>query len=576
MNFINASKRFLAPVMESKVFCFQQIFKWVITGGNPFIHVFFIQLLVWFLENSNQESFWNYFLVYIGYIMFYELIDGMTYNWWWYQSEPKMKANISNKYMSWFIVMDNNHVERIWSWKMVSIIEKWIETWSLNLNMLLWNGWGILITFLVATLYIWSISLLGAALFILFFLWVLYITMFLNSKMISFRRKRIEQVHLYTWHVVKMIMSKMEILQSGKLKEENKIATHYLDRNRYYNLKMSPYFHAFFRLPQFFVICIKVSFLYYISWYIFEWNISIASFVGLFWVMTLLEQTIMRFVDFFKNFTKDFVTIQHLWDFFDTTDVLDGYDTWKKFLHEAWKISLQNISYGYTSEKPIFKDFTLDIPWNQITALVGPSGWWKSTLVKLISGYIRQDNWDILIDNQNLRKVSLKSYYRDIGYLTQEPSVFDGSVKENLLYAVTKDPSKKQLEEVIKLAHCEFIYDLPKWLDTEIGERWVKLSGGQKQRLAIAKIFLKDPKIIILDEPTSALDSMSEQKITEAMQNLFKWRTVIIIAHRLQTVKHADDIIVIEWWEIIERGTHTSLIRKKGYYKQMLDLQSWF
>jgi len=163
-----------------------------------------------------------------------------------------------------------------------------------------------------------------------------------------------------------------------------------------------------------------------------------------------------------------------------------------------------------------------------------------------------------------------------VGYLTQEPSVFDGTVIENLLYAVEKKPSKKQIETIIQQAHCEFIYDLPNGIDTEIGERGIKLSGGQKQRLAIAKIFLKDPKIIILDEPTSALDSLSEQKITEAMHNLFRGRTVLIIAHRLQTVKHASEIIVIDTGKIIERGTHTSLVRKNGYYKKMLDLQSGF
>jgi len=249
------------------------------------------------------------------------------------------------------------------------------------------------------------------------------------------------------------------------------------------------------------------------------------------------------------------------WHFFDTTPQIEWYDKGKKFIHKDGTISLQNISYGYDSSKPVFQKFNLEIPGNRVTALVWPSGGGKSTLVKLISWYIRQDSWDILVDEQNLKNISLKSYYKDVWYLTQEPSVFDGTIQENLLYAVTKKISKKEIEKIIKLAHCDFIYDLPNWLKTEIGERWVKLSGGQKQRLAIAKIFLKNPKIIILDEPTSALDSLSEQKITQAMHNLFKDRTVLVIAHRLQTVKHADEI---------------TLVKKKWFYKQMLDLQSWF
>ena len=184
--------------------------------------------------------------------------------------------------------------------------------------------------------------------------------------------------------------------------------------------------------------------------------------------------------------------------------------------------------------------------------------------MKLIAGYLKANKGDILIDGQKLSETSLKSYYQDIGYLTQEPSVFDGTVRENLIYALGEEEiNETHLQHILTLSKCEFIYDLPQGLDTEIGERGVKLSGGQKQRLAIAKIFLKDPKIIILDEPTSALDSQSEKSITEAMHELFQNRTVLVIAHRLQTVKHADEIIVIDQGKIIERGNHKSLLAQK-------------
>jgi len=148
--------------------------------------------------------------------------------------------------------------------------------------------------------------------------------------------------------------------------------------------------------------------------------------------------------------------------------------------------------------------------------------------------------------------------------------------KDNLFYATENTVSEEDLDIIIKQSKCEFIYDLPSGIDTEIGERGVRLSWWQRQRLAIAKIFLKDPKIIILDEPTSALDSFSEEAITQAMNNLFKWRTVIIIAHRLQTVKHADDILVIEDWKIIERWNHNNLVALWWAYATMLELQSWF
>lgn len=134
----------------------------------------------------------------------------------------------------------------------------------------------------------------------------------------------------------------------------------------------------------------------------------------------------------------------------------------------------------------------------------------------------------------------------------------------------------KKIDKAIKLAKCDFVYDFPHWIDTEIGERWIRLSGGQRQRLAIAKVFLKNPSIILLDEPTSALDSFSEEAITQAMHTLFEWRTVIIIAHRLQTVKEADTIFVFDEWTIVEEWTHDSLVQQWWAYAKMLELQSGF
>lgn len=202
--------------------------------------------------------------------------------------------------------------------------------------------------------------------------------------------------------------------------------------------------------------------------------------------------------------------------------------------------------------------------------------------MKLISGFIHQNAGDILVDGQNLQDINLSSYYKNIGYLTQEPSVFDGSILENLIYGMETDfdehdeKSIKIIQDAIALASADFVYQFSDGLHTQIGERGVRLSGGQKQRLAIAKLFIKNPQIIILDEPTSALDSFSEEDITDSFEKLFSGRTVLVIAHRLQTVQHADEIIVFDEGNIIERGTHETLIAQNGYYKKMLDLQSGF
>lgn len=254
-------------------------------------------------------------------------------------------------------------------------------------------------------------------------------------------------------------------------------------------------------------------------------------------------------------------------------------NTWEVFLPKRKEIIIDALTYWYTSKEIVFSNFSLTITWSKKVALVGPSGGGKSTLIKLIAWYLHPDRGSILVDGQDLTQINLLSYYTHVGYLTQEPSVFDGTIRENLLYGMrdTEELSnEKTIEMTIPLAKCERIYELPNWLDTEIGERGIRLSGGQKQRLAIAKIMLKNPDIILLDEPTSALDSANEQAVTEALNNLFKNKTVIIIAHRLQTVKHADDIIYIADGEVVERGTHAELLALWWAYYKMVELQSGF
>jgi ABC-type multidrug transport system fused ATPase/permease subunit len=265
-----------------------------------------------------------------------------------------------------------------------------------------------------------------------------------------------------------------------------------------------------------------------------------------------------------------------MWELFDNGDKIDWLDVWTDFKYKSWNITVQDLTFSY-KDNLVFDRLNFDIVWNTTTALVWVSWSWKTTLVKLISWFIKPNSWDILVDWQNIWNIKLKSYYRHIWYLTQDPSVFDGSILDNLIYWLENENiDESTIRQAILSAKCEFIYEFKDWLNTQIGERWVRLSWWQKQRLAIAKLFIKNPDIIILDEPTSALDSFSEECIRQSFEKLFKNRTVIIIAHRLQTVKNASEIIVFESWKIIERWNHELLINQNGYYKKMLDLQSGF
>lgn len=262
------------------------------------------------------------------------------------------------------------------------------------------------------------------------------------------------------------------------------------------------------------------------------------------------------------SLSDQIVSIEQLWtkieDAPKTVNLFSG-DT---FEYKKGEIKMENVDFSYTPNTPILKKFSYVFEAGKKYALVGPSGGGKTTVMKLASGFLSAKGGKVSVDGFDLTTVNLSTFYSNIGYLTQDPQIFDGSIRENLMQGKMVNAQESDIVEALKKAQCEFIFDLPEGLNTEIGERGVKLSGGQKQRLAIAKIFLKNPHIILLDEPTSALDSFSEEKISQAFHNLFEGRTVLIIAHRLQTVKEADVILVLENGQIAEQGNHTELVEK--------------
>lgn len=576
MSFFASIKRFFAPTSQMKGVFLRSLAQWLTWATQPIIHVYFIQKITFFIGQKDFVWFRNTLILYVISIVFYEICEHISRNWGWVESVPKTKQILGNELIPEFIKIDNNTVESIGTGKLVSIIEKGIDTWSEWIHAFTERGSAVTVTFIYVIYILFKNNILYLGVFILI---VIFLSIFwykTNKKTLSERKERSEYQWLYTKQLVKIIMSKFEILQSNKIEKEVQELWEFMKKNYFINIKVARYLHPYYRLPEFLLSVGKLSICYFLGKEVIDGTIDFSVFVGILTSLILMDSALNRLLTLYKDFTKEFPNIERLWDFFDNSLPIRWYDRGKKFHIETGDIKVENMSFYYHKEKPVFENFNVDIQWKKITALVWPSGWGKSTLAKMIAGYIHPTDGQILVDNQALVEISLKTYYPEIGYLTQEPSVFDGSIEENLTYALEKKPTKQKLEEAITLANAQFIYDLPKWLQTQIGERGIKLSGGQKQRLAIAKIFLKNPKIIILDEPTSALDSFSEEKITEAMHNLFAGRTVIVIAHRLQTVKNADEIIVIESGQIKERGTHTSLLKKNGYYKKMLDLQSGF
>lgn len=237
------------------------------------------------------------------------------------------------------------------------------------------------------------------------------------------------------------------------------------------------------------------------------------------------------------------------------------------------EILFEHVSFKYNDSKEVLNDINLHIAGGKKLALVGPSGGGKTTICHLLPRFYLNEEGSIYIDNQNINNVTLESLRKNIGIVQQDVFLFNGSIKDNILYG-NLNASNEEVVEAAKRANIhDYITSLPKGYDTQIGERGVKLSGGQKQRLSIARVFLKNPSILILDEATSALDNTTEILIQNALDELCKGRTTLVVAHRLSTIKTADEIVVINNGRIKEQGTHEELLSINGIYAHLYNLQ---
>ena len=248
----------------------------------------------------------------------------------------------------------------------------------------------------------------------------------------------------------------------------------------------------------------------------------------------------------------------------------------KEYKHINGDIEFKNVFFSYNDDdkKNVLNDISFTVKKGKTIALVGPSGGGKTTICHLLPKFYHIDSGKISIKGIDIEDIKMESLRDNIGIVQQDVFLFSGTFYENILYGKLSATKKEVIEAAKKANIYDYIMSLPKGFDTEIGERGIKLSGGQKQRLSIARVFLKNPSILILDEATSALDNVTELLIQEALNTLKKGRTTIVVAHRLSTIKNADEILVVANGKIVESGTHNKLVRKnKGIYKNLYKSQ---
>ena len=279
--------------------------------------------------------------------------------------------------------------------------------------------------------------------------------------------------------------------------------------------------------------------------------------------------TLIRFMEQFQN---GFAGFERFLEVMDTDPELDLSHA-KNVERLEGHIEFKDVTYGYDGDRDVLKGISLDIEKGKTFALVGPSGGGKTTICHLIPKFYGIEKGSILIDGKDINTITMESLRRNIGIVQQDVYLFNASIRDNILYG-RPEASEEEVIEAAKRANIhDYITSLENGYDTVIGERGVRLSGGQKQRLCIARVFLKNPPILILDEATSALDNTTEILIQQALDELCHGRTTLVVAHRLSTVKNADEIAVIANGEITEQGHHDDLLQLGGTYKELYSLQ---
>lgn len=303
-------------------------------------------------------------------------------------------------------------------------------------------------------------------------------------------------------------------------------------------------------------------------------TLTFGDFTAFLLYINFLIKPIQRLINFMQQFQTGWAGFERFYEIIQLEPKIKSKENAIYLNNPKGNIIFNHVNFKYeANEEHVLTDFNINIESGKKIALVGESGVGKSTISLLIPRFYDVTSGEILIDDINIKDYELSSLRKNIGHVQQEVYIFYGNIRDNILYGNPQATEEEIIIAAKKARIHDFIMSLENGYDTIVGERGVKLSGGQKQRIAIARVFLKNPAILILDEATSALDNITEMLIQEALEDLTKGRTSIIIAHRLSTIKEADEILVLSKNGISERGTHEELLNKQGYYAELYNTQ---
>lgn len=324
---------------------------------------------------------------------------------------------------------------------------------------------------------------------------------------------------------------------------------------------------------KFLVDMLNVVVLGFGGYFVYTGSLGVVDLATYFLYIAYFMNPIRRLTAFVEQYQSGMSGFKRFVELMDTkSDIVDKVDA-KDIKNVKGEIEFKNASFKYEGSKHIISNIDLKIVAGETLALVGPSGGGKTTICNLIPRFYELTDGEITIDGVNIKDITLNSLRKNIGVVQQDVFLFTGTIRDNILYGDPEATEDRVIEAAKNANIHSFIMSLPDGYDTYVGERGVKLSGGQKQRISIARVFLKNPPILILDEATSALDNSSELIIQKSLEDLSKGRTTIVVAHRLSTVKNADEIVVLTSDGILERGNHKELIENNSLYAKLYNSQ---
>jgi ATP-binding cassette, subfamily B, bacterial AbcA/BmrA len=430
------------------------------------------------------------------------------------------------------------------------------------------------------------ISIIGAVVILLVMDWKMTLLMLisvpltlaimipLGRKMAKIARGLQDETAIFTGHITQTLgeIRLMKASTAEKIEEENGFSG--IGKLFNYGLKEARIFALIGPIMQLMIMVVIVIIIAYGGMRVVNGTMSTGALIAFLLYLFQIIMPITSFAMFFTQLQKAKGATERIIEILEQPLEENGEGIEMDISNK--QITIEQVSFAYSEEEPVIERVSLDAQPGQMVAFVGPSGGGKTTMFGLIERFYEPTRGEIRIGDTNIQQLSLNSWRSQIGYVSQESAMMAGTIRENLYYGLEnghKIPDEV-LWEVAKMAYADqFIADFPKGLDTEVGERGVKLSGGQRQRIAIARAFLRDPKILMMDEATASLDSQSEGIVQQALTRLMEGRTTFVIAHRLSTIVNADKIVFIEKGRVTGMGTHQELIQSHDLYREFAEQQ---